>query len=282
MGRHPDRSAVDRDTNEPCWKHLFPPGEFHWAFNMRRGDARTFFAPQSPAAALLKEKRRWLETRPELCIALTPTAEPLITASWQLALDWGHATLPMDGRCDLPTLARQWEPDLLLMDRDTMSLVAGCVCFPSSWDLRKAIGKPMHTVHKIVPRLNRQIGDQIGRFLRQLQPGKAFRRENWSFTRTAERNYHPALNRQRLDDSAAIDEMFLRVEQQLVTAIPGGILMGLRIETCPLADLATDEEAWESVREKVRTMPADVAEYKSLHDAQPAILLAMDACRPRQ
>ena len=161
-----------------------------------------------------------------------------------------------------------------------MSFAAACVCMPSSWDPAHAVGKTLHEVHESVPRLNPQIGEKIDRFLRQLQPGKAYRRENWGFTRSAELNYHPALGRERLDSTVSIDELFLRVEQQLFTGIPGGVLMGIRIRVCPVADLAADPQVWRAVYDKIRTMPDDVAAYKGMLTAREAMLSEMARYSP--
>jgi hypothetical protein len=249
-------------STEPSWKRLFSEGGFAWSFRMRPGDVRGFFNCQDDGGSLLTEKRRSLQEHPSRYVAATPAAQPLVDQVFDMAVSWGQIA-PESPR-GLIHLAHALEPDILLMDSMTMTLVAGCVCMPSSWDLAHAIGKPMHVVHDVVPRLNAQIGDKIGQFLSKIPEGKAFLRENWSLTRTADRNYHPALHRDRLDASAAPEDVFLRIEHQIFTAIPGGILMGLRIETCPLADLAADSDVWHNLTEIIRTMPDDVACYKSM------------------
>jgi hypothetical protein len=246
---------------------------------MRRGDAERFFAPRDQGGELLAEKRRWLDKAPGTFAVVTPRGEPLVAALWDMALGWGHVRAPGDGRRELADLGRQWEPDLLLMDRETMTVAGGCVCMPSSWSLLDAAGKTLHEVHELVPRLNRQIGGQIERFLVRLDPGKAFRRENWGLTRSGDQNYHPMLGRRRLDETVVLDEVFLRVEQQLFTGVPGGVLMGIRIETCPLAELAADPAVWRLAAGQLRTMPDDVAAYKGLGSARAAILRGMEEWR---
>lgn len=257
----------------PFWQRLFSSDEFGWAFRMRAGDAEAFFAPQDGSGRLLAEKRKWLDAEPERYAAVTPAGEALVSSVWEMAAGWGHVA--ENGDRDLVRLGRNWEPDVLLMDQETMSMVAGCVCMPSSWSLHHTMGRPIHAIHELVPQLNPQIGGKIDRFLRQLQPGKAFCRENWGFTRSGELNYHPDLKRRRLDETVTLDEVFLRVEHQLFTAVPGGVLMGIRIENCPLRDLAVDADAWRNVAEKIRTMPDEVAAYKGMLSARETILLEM-------
>lgn len=259
----------------PFWKKLFSAGDFEWSFRMRAGDAREFFAPQEESGTLLAEKNHWLDASPERYVKALPTAQPYVSHLWTMAEEWHHITPATDQPRDLVNLARRWEPDVLLMESSTMKVVAGAVCMPSSWDLQHALGKSVHEVHDVVPRLNSQIGDKIATFLRQIPPGKAFRRENWSFTREAEYNYHPALLRKKLDETVTIDEIHLRVEQQLFCHIPGAVLMGLRIRTCPLTDLSEDAEVWRHLAEKIRTMPDDVAEYKSMLHARDPMVAAM-------
>ena len=260
----------------PFWKRLFSDTGFAWEFRMRPGDAEGFFAPTDAGGSLLAETNKWLDADEKLYTAVTPAGKALVEAAWDAALGWGHVEDPGEGGRDLAGLARRWEPDILLLDHATMSVAAGCVCMPSSWDLRHAAGKPLHAVHDLVPRLNPEIGKQIGRFLARVQPGKAFCRENWSLTRSAERNYHPRLGRPRLDETVTLDELFLRVEHQLFTGVPEGVLMGIRIEVCRLAELAADPEVWRITMEKIRTMPDDVAAYKSMDTARDAIVRVME------
>ncbi len=260
-------------TEHPFWKRLFAPGGFEWAFRMRKGDAASFFARQ--AEGLVPERRRQLEKNATRYLATTPEGESLVDQAWNLALDLEQVE-DVQVR-NLLNLSKQWEADLLFMDGATGTVAAGAVCFPSSWDLRHAIGKTLDEVHGIVPRLNPQIGEMIRRFLEKLEPGKSYCRENWSFTRSNDLDYHPDLNRPRLDETLTLNEVHLRIEHQLFTGLPDGVLMGIRIETTPLKDLAQEAEVWKTTAEKLRTMPDDVARYKSMDEAIPAILREMES-----
>ena len=267
----------DGATGTPFWKSLFSCGDFEWAFQMRLGDAEPFFAKSEDGESWLKEKGSWLDKRPELFTAVAPEGGKLVDALWEQAVEWGQVSPPVDGNRDLTSLARQWEPDLLFLDHESMAFAAACVCMPSSWDPSRAVGKTLHEVHGEVSRLNSQIGGKIDRFLRQLKPGKSYCRENWGFTRSAELNYHPELRRRRLDETVTMKEIFLRVEQQIFMGVPGGVVMGLRIRRCPLSDLASDSSAWHAAGEKLRTMPDDVASYKGILSAREAMLREMEA-----
>ena len=74
--------------------------------------------------------------------------------------------------------------------------------------------------------------------------------------------------------------MFLRVEQQLFTGIPGGVLMGIRIRVCLVAELAAEPQVWRAVYNKIRTMPDDVAAYKGMLTAREAMLSEMARYSP--
>ncbi|MFK7909525.1 MAG: heme-dependent oxidative N-demethylase subunit alpha family protein [Akkermansiaceae bacterium] len=264
------------NQNNAFWKRLFVPGHFEWTFKMRSGEAESFFAPVR-GMDLLAEREKRIADNPRRYLASTSVGDRLVKAVWELALGWGHVKDPIDGVRDLAALTRQWEPDLLILDQKTLSFAAGAVCFPSSWNLEKRVGQSIHEVHEVVPRLNPQIGEMITRFLSRLLPGKSSRRENWSITRTGDLDYHPDLNRKRLDDTVVLDELFLRVEHQLFTGISDGVLMGLRVQAVPLRELASEPAAWQAVAEKLRTMPEDVADYKAMNTAVPHILKEMDA-----
>lgn len=254
---------------------IFRGDEFRWSLGMRSDSAEAFFAPQDASGQLLAEKKGWLEQGPDLYVAATPEANRLIREAWDLAIHWQHVKEPTSNRT-IRALAEAWEPDLLLIERDTMSLVAGCVCFPSSWDLRLSIGKPVHEIHEVVPQLNSQLGHKIDRLLHGVQSGKSFSRMNWGISRSSERNYHPDLKRRQLDESVAIEELFLRIEHQIFTGMESGLMMGLRIESLPLTQLPIGPDLWAAASRLIRTMPADIARYKNMHTALDAISEAMD------
>ena len=247
---------------------------------MRKGDAKSFFARQDESGELLLKRNRQLDESFERYLACTEKGEKLVGEAWDLALRW-EQVIAKEPR-NLKLLSEQWEADLLFMDRQTSQVAAGSVCFPSSWDLRHAIGKTLDQVHGVVPRLNLKIGEMIQRFLEKLEPGKSYCRENWSFTRSDALDYHPNLNRKRLDETLSLDEVYLRIEHQLFTGLSDGALMGIRIETTPLKELAEDPSVWDITAEKLRTMPDDVARYKSMDAAIPTILREMRAYRSFQ
>jgi hypothetical protein len=246
----------------PSWAHLFPEGDFEWAFRMRPGDPLAFFRGTEAATELLKQKSDLIASHPERHLAIDPRAQAFLPKLLQQLSAW-DLDLPddIDGFDELTTSI---EPDFLLMEQANQELIAASVCFPSSWDPAHWMGEPLTRIHDVVPRLNPQIGPMIEKFFRQLKPGRAAQRANWSVTWGNELNYHPALKRLPIDASTPIEEVYLRLEHQIFTAIPGAVLMGIRIEPVPLTSLAAHSPLWQHLLQKLDSMPEDVARYKSL------------------
>lgn len=248
----------------PFWKDLFTDEDFAWRFKMRSGEAREFFANTEDHESLIQEKSHCLHESPERYSVWTDQGLQLFEQMRELISDWTPNRFPVEQEWNPVNLAKVWEPDFLIMDQSSMKLVGGCICFPSSWKLSKVIGLPVGEIHDLVPRLNEQIGSKIYQFLKRLEPGRSFLRENWGLTQTSDLNYHPDLRRPKLEPGSPMSTGYLRVEHQIFTGIPGGVLMGIRIQSCPITDLKSDPVAWKALNRKLKTMPVDVSQYKSL------------------
>ncbi len=172
-------------------------------------------------------------------------------------------------------LGDNWEPDWLVLRRepDAVRLVAGCVCFPSSWSLEEKIGKPIEAIHEIVPALNATIGTQIRTFLERIKPGISWTRNNWGLSRSAEWNQHPTRGTPRLDELVPLEEVFFRVEEQSLVALPksDGILFGIRLKVVSLAGYEGSSEGLK-LASLLETMPGPMAEYKGLTRARQRIV----------
>lgn len=249
---------------------LFADSDFSWSIRMRRDEPGAFFAQQDSSGRLLARRNYWLDEKPALCLATNARMDEITADLWELALSWDQVTEGEEKT--LENLARQWEADLILLDSETFEVAGGCVCFPSSWDLKGATGKTLTEVHSVVPGLTDELGPKIERFLRKLSPGQTFLRENWGMTRSGHLNYHPALNRPRLDETVSQHEAFLRIEHQAFVRLPTSVLLGVRIESVSLADLMDRHpETARRLRKQLETMPEEVAEYKSLKAAIPTM-----------
>lgn len=249
---------------------------------MIRASIASYFGPTRDGAAVLQERRHWLDTAPENHLAECPEGTPLIAEWMQTAqaagLDWNLNDAPASsGKISaLARLGALAEPDLLFLRPvgNEFQLVAGCVCFPSSWSLAEKIRHELSTIHSVVPALNAELAAPITRFLRQLAPGIAWLRENWGLSASPARNQHPARQTPRLPALATLDSTWLRVERQALVALPrtGGVCFGIRVESYSLAELYADVEARSGLRGALETMPAAMAEYKGLAVARERLV----------
>lgn len=144
------------------------------------------------------------------------------------------------------------QEDLILMRRDDNGwrLVAGSLCFPSSWSLVEKFGRPLQDIHAPVPGFGpgTRPAELINRMFDGLQ-GQAVERYNWSI-QSGDALYHPLSDLQRIDratnrpsrfpDGDIDAHAFIRVERQTLRKLPASrdILFTIRIHLDPLAVLA--------------------------------------------
>lgn len=264
---------------------LFPEENYRFHMRFERGSVSDFFRPTESHDSLIAQRRDWLATAPHTYAALLPDGIPLLDETISLAR--AEQTLPPNAAIGLVNetdtwaccvgLGMAWEPDFLLLKRDKnerIRLVAGCVCFPSSWSLTEKVGLPIESIHGVVPGLNPAIGNAIQTFLSRLRPGPAWLRGNWGLSRSPEFNQHPERRLPRLEADAELDEIWLRVEYQALVALPltHGILFGIRIAVHPLAQLRNDPVLGPRFLRALRTMPEPVAQYKSIAAVRETIL----------
>lgn len=267
----------------PAWASVLPDEDYQHSFGLKAGRAEAFFAPTEHHADLLAQRRHWLRTDRDRCAALLPGAEPLLEETIALARSFGapvsdpaHAGSETGApqqeaafaRC--LTLGEAWEPDYILLKQDAgtgrFHLVGGCVCFPSSWRFEEKVGQPLEVIHTPVPHLNEQLASPIHNFLARLKPGSAWCRANWGLSRSPELNQHPARGLPKLGPSLREDEVWLRVEDQALIALPEshGVLFGIRMSVIPLAEVKHHPPAARGLARALRTMPDAMLAYKSL------------------
>jgi hypothetical protein len=263
---------------------LFPDEDYRFHIKFERGHPGKFFGPTDRHEELIVERRRWLEVARHRHAAVLPEGVPLLDETIELAREWNTLALgqvniaptgddPLDRIIELGS---QWEPDFLLLKVDgagSVRLVAAVVCFPSSWALEEKMGHPVEIIHGVVPGLNRTIGAQIQNFLTRLKPGVAWLRSNWGLSRSPELNQHPTRGLPRLNQSVQIEEVWLRVEDQALVALPrtNGVLFGIRIVTQPLNEVAKSAVA-PRLAHALRTMPEAVCAYKGLVEARDKLV----------
>src|SRR5436189_2735877 len=251
---------------------LFPDEDYRFSIRFERQPIAEFFRPTARHDGLMAQRRHWLENAPADHLALLPEALPLLHETLELTRSESGipetAGLANSGLEFLKSIGAKLEPDLLFLkpnDQKQIQLLAGCVCFPSTWNLAEKIGHPIEFIHGVVPGLNPTLGTQIQSFLSKLRPGIAWLRANWGLSRSPELNQHPHRNLPRLDSQVRLDEVWLRIEHQALVSLPhsGGMLFGIRIAVHPLPAIREDRFITERLIRALKTMPEPMAQYKN-------------------
>ncbi|MBL8578269.1 MAG: DUF3445 domain-containing protein [Mesorhizobium sp.] len=188
------------------------------------------------------------------------------------------------------------QEDLILMRRgdDGWRLVAGALCFPSSWALTEKFGKPMSSIHGPVPGFGpgTRNAELIDRMFDKLQVVQPVVRVNWSIQlgdalyrpmSNDERNIRKAAPPNRFPDVESAARAFIRIERQTLRKLPvsGDILFTIRIYLDPLSTLKNhpDRAALAtSFADQLMELEAEQLDYKGLtadRDLLVAVLKGM-------
>ena len=252
---------------------LFPDGAHRFQMGLHPAEPGSFFAPRDPTGRILAERQRWLAQDPDRYAFLDPEAAPLLAA-------FAHSrSLPTS--LSLAALGGRLEPDVLFLAPDATGefrLRGGVLCFPTGWALRDKLGGTVAEIHGVVPGLNQTLGPAMRQMLSRLRPGQAWQRSNWGLAATAELNLHPALGRPVPEPPVRLDRLWLRVEEQLLMALPGvaGLVFAIRIELPRLDELARDPAAAAGLPRALRAMPADLAAYKRIATIREPLLALLE------
>lgn len=268
---------------------IFPKEDFRLKMRFERSSPSSFYKRSDDAEAVLAERRHWLNKETETCTAMAPEGAPLLEEVIELADSWG--TLPSDSEIEsvlrLPSLEQcrwlceRWETDFLLLMPDTdgtFRLRGGGLCFPSHWDLNSKMGCTLSEIHVPVPGLNDSLGKSIDGFMAKIRPGISWERHNWGLSRSPELNQHPSRKLDRLDDSVTLDEVWWRLEDQSLVALPksGGVLFGIRVTVHPLSEVQAHPAARDGLQQALETMPEEMAAYKGISPARERICMLLN------
>lgn len=269
---------------------LFPDADYGFHLTLSRGEPVEFFAPGNSHKEILSERQRWLSASPETYAACREEAIPLVNEAAEMMRKWHSVDEPINGADGLEktiALGQAVEPDWVLLASSTdagFRVVAGCVCFPSSWALEEKMGQPLDFVHAAVPGLNATLGRPVANLLGKMRPGVAWLRANWGLSASPERNQHPTRRLPALALPLALDHVWLRIEDQLLTILPatGALLFGIRIVNHRLDQFIEQEpQAAAGFLRALATMPEEVARYKNLAPVRPALLELVEGLIPR-
>lgn len=255
----------------PDWPRLFPLEDYRFPMGLRRGNVAAFWHPQDGSGQMVKERQRWLEKDRQHYVAELAEAAPIL----------------QEARAWVQKITTQCEPDWAVLssglegDVDPV-LLGGEVVFPSGWSLPAKLGQPLESVHGPVPGLQTALGKSISAFLRRVEVGSAWERENWGLGADAELNHHPSRLLPGLTARASLADTWIRLERQFLTRLPVSktILFGIRVSHHRLEEVARLPGIAAGIIRALETMPDAVAEYKGLLEARVGLVQELQLTVP--
>lgn len=262
--------------NPVDWLRLFPDADFRFRVGVRQGDARTFFANEDGRVERMRLRGAALAESPEHYAAALPESIAAIreAGAWMLGGELETADCSPEELCI--QFGRRIDADWVILSGDAEAhhpVIAGCVCFPSSWSLPAKLGKPVEEVHQPVPTVSEELNAPIHTLLRRLAPRAAWERDNWGLAADAELDHHPAIRIPALDEKALLSSTWLRLERQLLLRLPesSAILFGIKITIHRLDELAAFPSVASRIARALQTMPGSIAAYKGLSSCRETL-----------
>lgn len=269
-----------------------PDEDYRYTLGITRGSIDEFFAPTSENVQILRERRHWFDTAPELYAGLLPTGELIADEFCRFTAKWiDSAGEPFSNSATDTPLGRLiaastlLEPDVVLLRVDEQNrpiTVGGCVCFPSSWSLPEKLGLSIAEVHEVVPGMNAVLGERVDRLMLALKAGEGWVRSNWSSKASSERNHHPQQPLPEMSLPLDPGRVWLRREHQILFRLPetGGIVFGIRLEHTSLRQVLNDPEMARRWARGLQTMPAELLSYKRLLEARQELVQLLTGPTP--
>ncbi len=185
----------------------------------------------------------------------------------------------------LVTAARLVQEDLCLMRRFETGwrLVAGVVCFPSSWSLGEKIGRDLGAIHAPVPGFAGRMENVATRIFDNIRVGAPLKRVNWSIYNDSQLRHPPGPESAAHFDAVedALARAHIRVEPQTLTRLPatGDILFTIRVHADPMARLAAHPRGRElasSLRAQLLALSDAQMDYKGLTLSRDKLARALE------
>lgn len=167
------------------------------------------------------------------------------------------------------------QEDLVILEPEgeQIILTAGCVCFPSKWNVKEKFMQNLPLVHEPVPPFEKQLSNPVMRALHDLTPKSGIWRVNWSILDDLSSQLDLYLPTGRAKQEPAVTEvekvgekMMYRAERQTLTRMPktNAILFTIRTYQRPLQDIVTKHrEVVPQLIAAVQRMDPNMKPYKS-------------------
>jgi hypothetical protein len=204
------------------------------------------------------------------------------------AIRWlpGDRLITLGGEPALLTASRLVQEDLLLMRRDAEGwrLVAGSLCFPSTWVLAEKLGLEMNAIHGPAPGYAGKMAQTVARVFDNLKSEQLVERFNWSIYGDARLRYAQSKQDplQRFPPGQSVSHAHIRVERQTLRRLPrsGDILFSVRVHVDPAAAFAghaRGRELARALRDQLAALNPAQLVYKGIVEARERLLDALDA-----
>jgi hypothetical protein len=196
----------------------------------------------------------------------------------------GDRLVALGGEPALLTASRLVQEDLLLMRRDAEGwrLVAGSLCFPSTWVLAEKLGQEMNAIHGPAPGYAGKMAQRVARIFDNLKAEQLVERFNWSIYGDARLRYAQSKQDplQRFPPGQSVAHAHIRVERQTLRRLPRShdILFTVRVHVDPAAAFSENARGRELARalhdQLAELSPAQLT-YKGIVEARERLLDAL-------
>jgi hypothetical protein len=222
-----------------------------------------------------------------LLVAHLPARYPQTYQRADAAMRIGPADrlVALGGEPALLTASRLVQEDLLLMRRAAKGwrLIAGSLCFPSTWLLGEKLGLPMDAIHGPVPGYAGKMAAMVARIFDNLKVEQPVERFNWSVYGDARLRYAQSrqapLARFPLGQDVA-ERAHIRVERQTLRRLPqsGDILFTVRVHVDPFAAFARHPRGpvlARALHDQIASLDAAELAYKGVVEARGRLCAAL-------
>jgi dimethylamine monooxygenase subunit A len=196
----------------------------------------------------------------------------------------GERLVALGGEPALLTASRLVQEDLLLMRRDAggWRLIAGALCFPSTWVLAEKLGRDMDAIHAPAPGFAGRMAGMVARIFDNLKPDQLVERFNWSIYGDAQLRYAQSKQDplQRFPPGRPVTHAHVRVERQTLRRLPssGDILFTVRVHVDPATAFAAHPQGRELARalhDQLDALTPEQLAYKGIFEARGRLLDAL-------